>query len=386
MNNGNLTVNNTSFSTNSANYGGGIFNYAGFETISNSTVSTNSALSYGGGIYNQSGNLTISNSTLSRNSATAANAYGGGIYNLGTLTLSDSTLLSNFSGYGGGGIVNSGTATVKNSTLAGNTAVYGGGMLNRGIEAVNDSTLSGNSGSYGGGIYNDPSGTLNLTNTIVANSPSGDDLLNLGTLGTAQYSLIQSAAGHNIQNGNNGNIVGVDPLLYPLDNYGGPTRHSPCGRQPSPRSGQHSPDRHRSGHRGPLHHRPARPAAAQSRHRGHRGRGKRGGEPLPVTTTADSGPGSLRDAITQVDADTSHTLYASPINPNIDEIDFAITALSDTGGGYNALKGVATIAPQSGLPVITSAVMIDGWSQPGFAGTPLIELNGAGGSGAMGMG
>jgi hypothetical protein len=97
-----------------------------------------------------------------------------------------------------------------------------------------------------------------------------------------------------------------------------------------------------------------------------------------VTTTADSGPGSLRDALNQTNADVSHTLYPSPGNPNVDEIDFAITAGSDTGGGYNATTGVATIKPQSGLPGITSAVMIDAWSQPGFAGTPLIELNGAG--------
>ena len=376
LNNGNLTVNNSSFSTNSANYGGGIFNYAGPDTISNSVLSTNSALSYGGGIYNQSGSLTISNSTFSSNSATAAIAYGGGIYNLGTLTLSDSTLLGNVSGYGGGGIVNYSTATVTNSTLH-NSAIYGGGMFNRGTEWVNDSTLSGNSGSYGGGIYNDPSGTLNLTNTIVANSPSGD-LDNLGALGTAQYNLIQSAAGHNIQNGSNHNIVGVDPLLYPLDKYGGPTltfalrSHSPALAAGStaliaidPATGvtyttdQRGQPRLRSG-----------TVDIGTMENGV-------GKPYLVTTTADSGPGSLRDAITQVDADTGHTLYASPINPNIDEIDFAITAGSDTGGGYNPLTGVATIAPQSGLPGITSTLMIDGWSQPGFAGTPLIELDGA---------
>jgi hypothetical protein len=96
-----------------------------------------------------------------------------------------------------------------------------------------------------------------------------------------------------------------------------------------------------------------------------------------VTTTADGGPGSLRDAINQINADTSHALYASPSNPSEDEIDFAVTAASDTGGGFHAGTGVATITPQSGLPDVTNAVTIDGWSQPGFAGTPLIELNGS---------
>src|SRR5437868_14457888 len=81
-----------------------------------------------------------------------------------------------------------------------------------------------------------------------------------------------------------------------------------------------------------------------------------------VTTTADSGPGSLRDAIVQVNLDTSHTLYASPSNPSVDEIDFAIPA---SDAGYNATTGVATITPQSFLPVITNAVLIDGYTQAG---------------------
>jgi hypothetical protein len=89
-----------------------------------------------------------------------------------------------------------------------------------------------------------------------------------------------------------------------------------------------------------------------------------------VTTTADNGPGSLRDAINQVNADTSHALYASPSNPNVDEIDFNITADSNAAGypagqatGYNATTGVATITPHSALPAITNAVLINGYTQ-----------------------
>jgi hypothetical protein len=104
-----------------------------------------------------------------------------------------------------------------------------------------------------------------------------------------------------------------------------------------------------------------------------------------VTTTADGGPGSLRDAINQVNADTAH-LYASPTNPGVDEIDFAITAASDTGGGYNAATGVATITPLSALPALTAAVFVNGQSQPGFAGSPLVEVNGElAGAGADGL-
>lgn len=39
--------------------------------------------------------------------------------------------------------------------------------------------------------------------------------------------------------------------------------------------------------------------------------------------------------------------------------------------------GPYTISLLSALPVITHAMLIDGWSQPGWAGQPLIELNGS---------
>ncbi|TAK54747.1 MAG: hypothetical protein EPO22_15180 [Dehalococcoidia bacterium] len=74
-----------------------------------------------------------------------------------------------------------------------------------------------------------------------------------------------------------------------------------------------------------------------------------------MTTTADSGAGSLRQAI--LDANGT---------PGSDLITFAISP-----------GGPQTIAPVSALPAITDSVTIDATSQPGFSGTPLIELNGA---------
>jgi hypothetical protein len=73
-----------------------------------------------------------------------------------------------------------------------------------------------------------------------------------------------------------------------------------------------------------------------------------------VTTTDDAGAGSLRQAILDANA-----------TPGTNEIDFAI------GGG-----GPQPIRPTSGLPTITRPVTIDGTTQPGFAGSPLIELSG----------
>ena len=62
-----------------AAYGGGIFNYKGTLTLSDSLITGNSATLYGGGIVNYKGTLNISDSEISGNTAGA----GGGIFKPG---------------------------------------------------------------------------------------------------------------------------------------------------------------------------------------------------------------------------------------------------------------------------------------------------------------
>ncbi len=82
-----------------------------------------------------------------------------------------------------------------------------------------------------------------------------------------------------------------------------------------------------------------------------------------VTNTNDSGSGSLRQAILDSNG-----------NPGSNTIDFSIGS------------GVQTISPTSALPTITVPVVLDGTSQPGYSGTPLIELDGShAGSNADGL-
>ncbi|OLE00244.1 MAG: hypothetical protein AUI36_44510 [Cyanobacteria bacterium 13_1_40CM_2_61_4] len=76
-----------------------------------------------------------------------------------------------------------------------------------------------------------------------------------------------------------------------------------------------------------------------------------------VTTTADDGPGSLRQAI-----------IVSNLNmgPSANVINFNIPGV-----------GVKTISPLSPLPTITAPVTIDGFTQPGSGSSGLlIELDG----------
>ena len=87
-------------------------------TLSNLTVADGSSTSGGGGIYNYFGTLTVSNSTFSGNSAT--DDSGGGKFNYGEmLTVSNSTLSGNGANGEGGGINDwVGTATLKTTILA----------------------------------------------------------------------------------------------------------------------------------------------------------------------------------------------------------------------------------------------------------------------------
>ena len=204
--------------------GGGIhFNSRDTLTLEDSTFSGNSA-NYGGGIYNF-GTATITNSTLSGNSAAFR---GGGIHNSGTATITNSTLSGNYSALDGGGIFNEGgTATITNSTLSGNSAHSGGGgIFNNGTTTITNSTLSGNSASVGGGggILN--FGTTTITNSIVANSDGGDIVIAAGDIdGNSSYNLIEDATDNGgLSHGSNGNIVGQDPMLGELGSNGGPTK------------------------------------------------------------------------------------------------------------------------------------------------------------------
>jgi len=128
--------------------------------------------------------VTISNLTIKNGEPGEGYPNGGGIYNEGTLTLTDSTVSGNRA-LDGGGIDNEGTLTLINSSLSGNSALaddphgtgYGGGIDNEGTLTLSNSSISSNSASTsGGGIYN--GGRLTLTNSSVSGNkaPAGADM------------------------------------------------------------------------------------------------------------------------------------------------------------------------------------------------------------------
>ena len=199
--------------------GGGIRNL-GTLSLSNVTLAANSSGVNGGGLLNL-GTLTLTNTTVSGNTA---GTDGGGIYNSGggTLIITASTLSgnsANSAGRNGGGIFNASAATLTNVTLSGNGANSGGGGVfnSGGTATLLNVTLGENSAPIGGGISN-PAGTVTLTNTLVANSTGGN------------CSGAISSGGNNLDSGSScafagaGDLSNRDPLLGVLANNGGTTQ------------------------------------------------------------------------------------------------------------------------------------------------------------------
>jgi len=189
-----------------------------------------------------SGNLTLRRSTVSGDqevgvecsgtatidSCTVTGVYGRGIEARGSLTLVNSTVAGN---QGAGLTVRRGSSTsptsiaIANCTIAGNTYNSSSAVSGAGIDVTGNGT----------------SPLITLHNTIVAGNvlvPSGGSPilkdLNTSTQTTILvqppryeslgYNLIQDPGGATIAGTTTGNLLGVDPLLGPLADNGGPTQ------------------------------------------------------------------------------------------------------------------------------------------------------------------
>ena len=131
---------------------------------------------------NTANNATLNNLTITggnQSSAGAGNNVGGGILNLGTLTINNLTVSGNSAAEAGGGIANGGTLTINRSTISNNRALtnfgYGGGIFNNtgATVTISTSTFSGNQGRNGGAIGSFTPLTVNAS-TFSGNSAVGN--------------------------------------------------------------------------------------------------------------------------------------------------------------------------------------------------------------------
>lgn len=154
--------------------------------------------------------------------------YGSGIYNLGSLTITNSTIMNNFTpGFTkdrrfppntmGGGIYNGGQLSISNSTLTGNrtqvtSGINGGGAIFNAINVtgqltITNSTIIHNGANWGGGLM----GTATLYNTIIAGSTRGEDCRSNQPITGANYLIADGSCGATRTG---------DPMLGPLQDNG----------------------------------------------------------------------------------------------------------------------------------------------------------------------
>ena len=122
-----VTVENCRFSRNSARSGGGLAYTGSFVSMIDSSVTSNSA-DFAGGMRNSDANLTMVNCLVLKNSSSS---HGGGISNsLTTATLTNCVIARNTTNGTGGGMNNSSSSPhLVNCTLFGNFAQRGGGAI-----------------------------------------------------------------------------------------------------------------------------------------------------------------------------------------------------------------------------------------------------------------
>ncbi len=187
-----------------ASSSGGAGGAGGFGAGAGNGTTGGGGLGAGGAIFNQDGAVTLINSTLANNLAsgglsagTTGDGYGGAVFNLdGTLNIVTSTLADNS---------NTGTAT-------GGGAVYN---LAFGLTTNSQGVPS----------------TVNLTDSILADSIGGSDLANDQNTSTAGSAVVNSTTPNivmalsNLDGATvNGSPSTANPLLGALANNGGPTQ------------------------------------------------------------------------------------------------------------------------------------------------------------------
>ena len=177
----------------------------------------------GGGILNE-GTLTLRDSSVRGNSA----QFGGGILNAGTMTVNRTIITSNITSSGPSGAIEAtgagSSTTIRNSTISGNTANSAnsaGGIataFNTPALVIENSTVAGNVNALGPSNLVRNVGTVTVTSSILGRA--GDVTPCAGTI---------TSGGFNIDIGTTcGLAAGTDqsstnPLLNALGDNGGPS-------------------------------------------------------------------------------------------------------------------------------------------------------------------
>lgn len=224
QNSGKLTVRNATFSSNTGSNGGAIANDGvGTLAVEDSTFSNNTASGVGGAAVISSGPATFDRVAILNNDA-PINGGGINVQPGATVTLSNSTVAGNTSGGLGGGISNLGTLTVQGTTIANNSASSGTAIATGNANVTLAATIVAKQSSAGsacdpangtivdGGYNLDSDGTCILPAAPATGSHSG-----ISAYGSSTYAAVLDAY-----------------LAHGLANNGGPSKTLALLNRPNP--------------------------------------------------------------------------------------------------------------------------------------------------------
>lgn len=169
-----------------------------------------------GRVIQTTGQLTMQDLTI-RNGR-ADDIFGGGVYNVGDLTLDNTLIISNSNNVGGG-INNRGTLLLQNSAVISNA---GGGLYNyahgdyHGVMTITHSLIAGNSDGMGGGLENF-FGEVTLVDVTLRNNTTtnqgGGGIYSIG--GTV---VLSATTAHNNEAVTYGGGVYIDGAVFTMTN------------------------------------------------------------------------------------------------------------------------------------------------------------------------
>jgi fibronectin-binding autotransporter adhesin len=180
---------------NSSGDGGGLYNSSQF-SINGGSIISNSTDQQGGGISN-SGPMTLTGVNILSNTAGFA---AGGIYNTNQLLVSGGAIAHNIATQFAAGIYNTSGSflSMSNARIESNRIISytGGGIYNAGLVTSSNSLFISNTAQSGAGIFNDTLGKMTLTGGSIAGNISinGGGLLDFGVLSVTQVSFISNTA------------------------------------------------------------------------------------------------------------------------------------------------------------------------------------------------
>ena len=205
-------------------------------TVRNGKAGIGEAGHYHGGAIHNHGTLMLTNVIISDSAVVQTGWGGGGLTTAGgaTAALEQVTVSGNSAQQNGGGIENLGGLSLINATVSGNsTKGQGGGIWHSGaaFSAINAVTIAGNSAAAnGGGGINRGAGTIYVSKTILAGNVGGNCA---GTPTSFDQGWNVSSDG-SCPFANAGDRNSTDPQLGPLqDNGGGLPTHRPAPTSPA---------------------------------------------------------------------------------------------------------------------------------------------------------